>query len=169
LLSGSPEAIARNQTKEIENMRRVKLERIEETTDPFDKRHQDPKKNYGIGGEMKKMIAKGPAGAIQFVWSTGIQMPHVTNECRDKYGALSQHLLNLEKPMGYDVGYHSLKPMYENHEHMGACPFLDGKDCYYDGSSLRADEWLKILQEKGKEAIWELLEKEYVVLFGEAK
>lgn len=41
---------------------------------------------------------------------------------------------------GFDVGYHSLEPQYEGQTKMECTMF---GECYYDGSSLRADDWSK--------------------------
>lgn len=65
---------------------------------------------------------------------------------------------------GTDVGYHSPVPMYEDQRSM-ECELIEGGKCYYDGSGLRADEWVKeIFSLRGKrpeELIWEKLEQEY--------
>lgn len=128
---------------------------------PFDRRHTDPKKNYGVGGVACRMILKGDAGAIQFGFYTGIYLPHVLREWREKKKPY------YPEPQGFDVGYHSHKQQYPEQTQMD-CDLLGGK-CYYDGSGLRADKWFKIFLEEGDNVIWDLLEKEYVSMFGEEK
>ena len=61
---------------------------------------------------------------------------------------------------GFDVGYHSPDPMYDDQEPMENCNVIEG-DCYYDGSSLRAVEWYNefIFSGKDEELIWEKLER----------
>ena len=49
---------------------------------------------------------------------------------------------------------------------MKDCPYI-GKPCYYDGSGLRAEEWEKVWLEKGADAIWALLEKEWKDVYEE--
>ena len=132
------------------------MEKITKFSKPFDKRHTDPSKNYGIGSAVCWMILKGDKGAVQFSFSTGIYPPNVLAEWKAK-GYVSE-------PMGYDVGYHSPTPIYDGQDLMGKCDLLDG-DCYYDGSSLRAEEWFKIFMEDGYERIWEMLEDYYKELF----
>lgn len=89
-------------------------------------------------------------------------------------------------PMAADLGYHSKFPMYEGQQPRGAvdvklsmdeskegfdkfsatstatgtfspCPYLDGAPCYYDGSGLQAETVLKMLIEKGGEAVWDYM------------
>ncbi len=128
------------------------MEKIIKFSKPFDKRHSDPSKNYGVGGVLCWMILKGDKGAVQFQFSTGIYLPHVLEEWKQKGYA--------PEPMGYDVGYHSPTPMYEGQTSMGDCDIL-GCECYYDGSGLRAEEWYKIFLAEGYESIWKLLEDDY--------
>lgn len=98
---------------------------------------------------------------MQFVFSTGIYLPHVMAE-------LKQNGSICLKPMGYDVGYHSPKPMYDGqtptHED---CEYTGGV-CYCDGSGLRAEEWMEVFIAKGGEEIWTMLEQEYLERFGVA-
>ena len=91
-----------------------------------------------------RFVLKGEHGAVQFC----INM---------KWGG---------RPTGFDVGYHSYKPMYSEQTAMGNCCYLDGKPCYYDGSSLRAEDWVDdVLIKKGAAGIWAKLEEEYAHLF----
>lgn len=121
----------------------------------FDKRHTDPEKNYGIGGVVMKFFLVGPAGTIQFVTSTGWHLPRVVDE--GIKGTL----------MAYDIGYHSPKSMYEGQTVLTTeCELVEGGTCYYDGSGLQADAFLRILIEQGSDALWAALEKRYHVWLG---
>lgn len=58
--------------------------------------------------------------------------------------------------MGYDVGYHSPEPMFQDHEPLedfGVCPALPphlrGSRCYYDGSALASERVLWRLLDAG--------------------
>ena len=63
-------------------------------------------------------------------------------------------------PMPADLGYHSPKPMYESHTCISEeCPWLDNKPCYYDGSTLNAEEPFNILLRRGETALWKFLEE----------
>lgn len=187
------------------------LERITKFIPAFDKRDDDPNKYYGIGAMEVLMLVKGKKGAVQFRFSTGIYTPEVTQELAENgelnWKELSPgHWFAIGKPMGYDVGYHSLEPQYEGQEVMWptkmrkadpdmpepgpnatqeerlayiqnvvfdkigeAAPNCDilGAPCYYDGSTMRAEEWLTILIREGVGKIWEMLEAEYKELFHE--
>jgi len=127
------------------------LQKIVKFTKPFDKRSSDPNKNYGVESVCCFMILKGEKGAVQFCFSTGIYLPHIINEWKEKG--------YYPEPMGYDVGYHSPVPMYEGQKPMDSCDLLD--TCYYDGSSRRAQEWFEIFLKEGYEVIWKMLEEEY--------
>ncbi len=137
------------------------FERIIEFSPAFDKRDDDPKKNYGIGAVKIRFVLKGKKGAIQFVVGTDWYLPHNQKE-------VGNSIRGGIKPDGWDVGYHSPKPIYEGQTSMGeACQYLDGRDCYYDGSGLRADEWVeKYLLRGGSDAVWRAIEREYVRVFG---
>lgn len=132
----------------------MKLERKIKLTPAYDKRHFDPKKNYGIGCVDMRFLVKGPEGVIQFAFMTGWFLPQNKNISTDMY------------PYAYDLGYHSYVPLYEGQPKMtDECPYLDGKPCYYDGTSLGAEGVLELLIKDGVEAVWEFLERDYKVKF----
>lgn len=141
------------------------FERIQRVRLPFDGRDPDPKKNYGIGSIVVWFILKGEKGAVQFQFSwPAALLPHVARE-----HAMNGWLRDNEV-MGYDVGYHAHTPQYEGHEPMKTECDLTGGKCYYDGSSLRAQEWAdQIFSSPGmdhEKRIWERLEAEYRERFG---
>lgn len=135
-----------------------KLERIIKFYPAWDKRNSDPKKDYGVHGVEMKWLLKGKKGVIQFLVFTNWQLKHVQEEIDTRSDF---HVPVLYKPIPADIGYHSPIPMDEDQEAMGSCEFLNGKQCYYDGSTIGADRIFNILIEKGDEAVWEELEKEY--------
>lgn len=104
---------------------------------------------HGRHGMNLIFILKGELGAIQFVIYTG-WMPN--------WGISSEDNTHL---MPADIGRHSYKPKYEDDLKREGCPWLDGKDCYYDGSSLQADEVFKKFVSKGEEAMWAEMEEYY--------
>jgi len=139
------------------------VKRIVEFSPAFDKRHPDPKKNYGIHGVELRMILKGKLGAVQFVLYTNWQLPHVTKESRKE---LSPDKYCLFEPLPADLGYHSPKPIYEGQSaQSSSCEYLDGKPCYYDGSGLNAHRVYEILLEKGSDGVWAELESYYKETF----
>lgn len=139
------------------------LERITELSPAFDKRDSDPKKNYGIHGVNLRMIVKGEDGAVQFVLYTNWQLPHVTEEQRHR---VSPDRMFLYEPMPADLGYHSKKPHYEDQKPMQkSCPYVDGGECYYDGSTLNAEPVYEILLREGSDGVWKYLEDYYESLF----
>lgn len=132
----------------------------------FDKRHPDPKKNYGIHGMEIAFLLVGELGATQFVLYTAWHLPHVRREAE----AWPRWML---EPKGYDIGYHSPKPMYEGQTAMGEegdCQYVPaGCKCYYDGSSLMAEPVMETLIAEGDEAVWKRLEQDYTSRFGELR
>jgi hypothetical protein len=125
----------------------------------YDKRSDDPLKDYGIHCVDIAFFLKGPQGVIQFVFSTGWYLPHID---------LGPALHSLHYPMGVDIGYHSPKPTYEGQTvSFDTCEWMDGEPCYYDGSSLNADPILKRLIADGEDAVWEEMGKWYEGRFAE--
>lgn len=143
-------------------MKKNKLERTIITRPPFDKRSSNPKKDYGIGSMLIWYIVKGKKGAIQFQLNTGGYLRHVVQE-RANRGCLtySNGKPNLGIIEGWDLGYHSPKPMYDGQTMVSdSCEVLGGK-CYYDGTSLGADEPLRVFINDGEEGLWKFLEGIY--------
>lgn len=136
-----------------------KLEKITRVRLPFDLRHEDPNKNYGIHGTDIWFVLKGEKGAVQYGVTLPCYLPHI--EINSSY---------MRKINGFDVGYHSYTPMYEGQSPMD-CDVL-GCECYYDGSALKADEWTKIIfstiGRRPEEVLWKLLEQEYKSRFNSA-
>ena len=140
------------------------FERIIEIGKAFDKRNSDPAKNYGIHGANLKFLLKGPKGVIQFVVYTNWHLPHVDRELQSK--CMGSHCFR--EPMAADIGYHSYVPMYESQTPISeSCPYLEGNPCYYDGSSLQAQEIFDIMVAQGGDAMWSELETRYVETFGD--
>jgi hypothetical protein len=96
---------------------------------------------------------RGPKGAIQFM---AMLLPGLEG---------GSPLLGGFRMTGTDVGVHSLEPLYEGMQVMGECPILDGAQCYYDGSGLRAMEELPRIVQGGQEYLREFLEAEYEAHF----
>lgn len=140
------------------------LEKIVEFSPAYDKRHPEPSKNYGIGGVQIRFVLKGKEGAVQLLLGTSWYLPHVAEWLREK-GSRFEKLY--EPPKGWDLGYHSPKPIYEDQSlAVDSCPYLNGKPCYYDGSGLAADPIRDRLISEGSEAVWEELTDYYNGRFG---
>ena len=140
------------------------MERIIKIRAAYDTRHTDPKKNYGIHGVQMYFYLKGTEGVVQFILSTNWHLPHVQNELDfkmdSKYPHLSCH------PMPYDLGYHSPIPQHEGQTTVNEeCDILDGKPCYYDGSTLNAQPIYEKLLKEGDEGMWSALEEFYNEIF----
>ena len=144
-------------------MSKIQFERIAHVFPAFDKRAPDPSKNYGIGACRIVFILKGPHGAVQFMIGTNWYVP-----------SAREHLKNFprserdlqQKPGGWDVGYHSPKATYKGQAAMsGKCSYVKGGKCFYDGSGLRADEWIEDFVAGGTDWLWPKLEEEYRDLF----
>jgi hypothetical protein len=141
------------------------FEKITKVRLPFDMRNPDPKKNYGIHGLDIWFVLKGPLGAVQYAVTFPVFLPHVRDELERKDPVYSL----LREIRGFDVGYHSPKPMYEGQSEM-ECEHLEGGKCFYDGSSLRSDEWTKEIfsttGEPPEKVLWAMLEADYFERFG---
>jgi hypothetical protein len=116
----------------------------------------DGSNGHGIHGMSIRFLYRGSRGAVQFLMNTGV-IPGRIPSILDK-----EHTVN---PYAVDLGYHSFKPHYDEQSSMGPCDFLDGAECYYDGSSLNAEVPWRILHEHGLDALWEYLEGYYDATF----
>lgn len=130
----------------------------------FDKRNPDPAKNYGIKSMDLKFLIKGDKGVVQFYIITNWNLPQVQIELDNKIPD-TRFPYWLHKPMAADLGYHSYVPLYDGQKTMGPCEYLDGKDCYYDGSGLNAEGVFKTMVMEGGEAMWKELEDYYYETF----
>lgn len=138
------------------------FKQIVEFDPAFDRRSPNPRENYGIHGVELRMVLKSPDGAVQFVLYTNWMLPHVRKEMHERM-LRGPDLIGLQcayDPMPADLGYHSPKPMFEGHEPIGACPYIDGP-CYYDGSGLNANRIFDVLVAEGSDRVWRELRKYY--------
>ena len=136
------------------------FEKIVQVQGAYDKRDPDQKKNYGIGSMTLRFILKGEKGATQFIFNTCQHLRHVADEMYTNNRSLKHNPFH---GMGTDIGYHSPKPMYEGQTPMD-CDVLGGQ-CYYDGSSLQAQEFEDEFLRGGDDAVWPMLEARYRDLF----
>ncbi len=129
-------------------------ERIMTVRMPFDRRHSDPNKNYGVGSLFFCMAYLKNNCAVNFSFSVPFYLPHVARGFADSE--------SLYAGMGYDVGQHSPTPQFDGQEEQD-CNILPGGKCYCGGSALRADEWYKnfLRQKDGFEWVWEELAREW--------
>lgn len=138
----------------------VPFERIVTMRPAFDRRSDDPKKNYGIHGVELRMVLKGPLGATQFLLFTNWQLPHVTEEHMERWGCDPSMSRSLFLPLPADLGYHWPMPRYEGQSPM-PCDLMPSGKCYYDGSSLNADRIYTVLLREGSDGVWKALEEFY--------
>lgn len=137
------------------------FERIVTVSPAFDKRSSDPSKDYGIGACRITFILRGPKGAVQFMVGTNWYLPHTQRENR-KWQYDFDVRFDKINPQGWDVGYHSPVPMYEGQTAMGGkCEHVRGGECFYDGSGLRAEEWVPKFLAGGTDWLWPALEEDY--------
>lgn len=124
-----------------------------------DKEH--PGGGYGISSCRIFFVLIGPKGAVQFQigtnWYTDSARVHLAKWPPD-------YLHKRRQPEGWDLGYHAMEPRYENQDQM-ECQHLPGGKCYYDGSSLNADEMVEAFINGGTEWLWPHLEKYYRCIF----
>lgn len=132
------------------------FEYITEFIPAWDRRSDDPKKDYGIHCVDLKMVLKGPKGAIHFVLSTGWYLPQNKSANRNLADMF---------PMPCYLGYHSPVPQYEDQPSQNGCPYVAGGTCYYDGSILNAKRVYQILLKKGSDGVWAELEDYYHTIF----
>ncbi len=121
-------------------------------------------KDYGIGAVRIRFVLRGKLGAVQLLLGTDWYLP------ADQQGTAVQRLRDIMgvQPNGWDIGYHSPVPMFEDQKPISeSCEYMDGKPCYYDGSSLAAEELRDRLLSEGDAGVWASLLDYYVRTFGE--
>lgn len=123
----------------------------------FDKRDDDPAKNYGISAVQIFFYVIGKHGAIQ--WAIGTNWYQQT--AREHLARFPSTRPEALRPTGWDLGYHSRKPMYDDHTPIKSCHIIDDGECYYDGSSLNADLLIEGFITGGLDWLWPKLEAEY--------
>lgn len=136
-----------------------KFKRITRVSPAFDSRHDDPKKNYGIGSMTLRFVLVGELGAVQFVFYTAQYTRNVADELFNK-----NRKYNPFHGMGADIGYHSPIAMYDG-QHQRDCDVIPCGKCFYDGSSLRASEFADEFISGGDAVVWPMLEREYAERF----
>ena len=147
----------------------MKLKREIKITSAFDQRHKD----YGISTCRIFFVVTGSKGAISVNFSTNWYLPSTVKEYSEigiykkifpKGRASHRTKMDLTantKPIeAWSWDIHSKKPLYDDQQSYGTCEFI-GTKCYCDGSCLRADIYLKLLIEKGSEAVLDKLEEDY--------
>lgn len=123
----------------------------------------DPNRNYGITNMKMLFYVRGPKGAVQWMigteWGIKPVRDHLARFPRDDMDKMRQ-------PHGWDLGYHSFKPMYEGQSALSEnCPALNGDRCFYDGSGLNADLLIEGFLARGTEWLWPQLEAYYRCTF----
>lgn len=92
------------------------------------------------GSAMTWHVLVGPHGAVQFAYL----------ELHPK----ASEIMGGQDMMGADVGYHAYEPRYEGQVAMD-CEWLVGqRQCFYDGSGLAAEDWLREWRATGLNASW---------------
>lgn len=123
-------------------------------------RHADPKKDYGNTAVTIRFTLKGEKGAVHWMIGTHWVIKPIRG-----LTSLRPDIFNYERPEGWDLGYHSPKPLYdEHHVQHEDCPVIGGP-CYYDGSSLNAELMIEGFLGHGESYVWEKLEAFYRNVF----
>lgn len=127
----------------------------------FDKRSDDPEKDYGIGCVTMAMVLAGPEVAVHFVFGTGIHLKDVHDNWLFRPGTSLETAKIVSRGMGYDLGYCDVRPHYKGQEVTQDCCDYLRKPCYTDGSALAAGEMFELLTREGDMAVWKALEERY--------
>ena len=110
-------------------------------------------RSHGKHGTDLIFVLRGEAGAINFTIYTGWSEDSIEWRNGDK-----RHILAV---LPADIGGHGYKPRYSEQHRQEKCCWLDDKPCYYDGSSLQAEDVYKVLVTQGEEAMWEEMQRYY--------
>lgn len=121
---------------------------------PWNTRNEPPSRNYGRASVNVRHLIHGPLGSVQFLWSTGVTPERVPVEGY-RHDEWMHHGAS-----GFDVGYHADAPQYDDQD-ANDCEYRPSGKCYYDGSGLAGDEFLRIFLTEGEDAMWAGLESRY--------
>ena len=110
-------------------MKALKFKQIVHFSPAFDKRHANPNKDYGIGSVQIRFVLQGKRGAVQLLLGTDWYLPESIKEYEEKGNRNLPPPINLRDDKdflkGWDLGYHSPKPMFKGHELMeGKCEYV---------------------------------------------
>lgn len=130
----------------------------------FDKRSDNPSKNYGIGAVRMVFLLIGEKGAVQWMIGTG----WYTASAVTHLAGFPPSGFDKPRPSGWDLGYHAKAPKYEGQSPMGHCHVLAEGDCFYDGSSLNAELPIEGFLAGGLDYLWPKLEALYRSTFEDA-
>jgi hypothetical protein len=122
----------------------------------LDVREPNLSKDSGIGNLQTGicMLLKGEKGVVSFVFNTGVYQREKTEKTH-----------NMPRNGEVDIGYHSYEPFFEWQTPYNNCEFLNGKECYHDGSGEEPYRYLDVLIHKQDKIVWGLLEKYYLKTF----
>jgi hypothetical protein len=121
--------------------------------------------SHGSHGLSIRFVVKGEEGAVQFLLYTGWLPQH--SLC--SFGFRDCDFSGSYSFLPADLGYHSKTPKYKDQMMFKNCPYCDGELCYYDGSSLNANDAMYTLVNGGDEALWEFLDQFYYCIFKDGK
>lgn len=130
------------------------LKRITSWIPATDRRDADPSKNYGVSAMTLSFAVLGEKGAVELSIYTGWYLKHVREEFAEK------RLLS-DTFMGRDLGYHSYRAQYAGQWSSDCCHLLGEERCFYEGSSLQAQELTEYFLEHGDESLFRKLEQLY--------
>ena len=115
----------------------------------YDHRNNPEKNQYGCHGLQVRWLLHGPKATMQFVFMTPWLPTWEAHKDQMPFDVLPS-----------DIGRHADEPQYEGEESRKCDCRRSGK-CYYDGSSLMADDAFKLLLTEGEESVWKYLEERY--------
>jgi hypothetical protein len=128
-------------------------------TTAWNRKSEDPNKNYGIGAVHIMFGLIGDKGAITadfFTdWYLKNDQPGV-----DRHNANGRGLPVINRLGSVDA--HAYTPLYEDQfRSRDECCWLNGAPCYMDGSALQGGELLEMFIEHGLDALWVKMEEYY--------
>jgi hypothetical protein len=138
----------------------------------FDRRSDDPRKDFGIHCAEMRMKLHGNRGVVEFILFTNWQLPHITEKFENKIieeakrGSFDEAKTMFRcffRPNGAELVYHSPVPLYEGQMKI-SCDYFHG-GCYFGGSCLAAEPLLDLLVAEGSDAVWKKIEEYYVETF----
>lgn len=119
-------------------------------------------KEINITKDSLCFLLHGKKGTVNFLINLGWQ--------ETDYNDIGFIKVEASPPYAQDLGWHSKKPQYKDHEVYGKCEWIDKKEeCYYDGTACGSSIMFHVFLQDGTDAVFEKLRKHYLEYYSKEK
>lgn len=135
----------------------------------FEKRHDDPGRDYGIGCVKARFALIGPLAAVSFDVFTGWYLPHVRERLRRETDHAVSPITGKHRSCsleGHGGAMHlhfapDSRPNYLSDQEDQECDLLPGRRCVGDVGYMIGEALFDALVEGGDDGLWAAMEEQY--------